>query len=109
VTRLLEQYRGKAAGDPKKVAEVVVRLATYGSPPPHLLLGSDAAHFAGEADAAREASGKLWRSVSVATDFAAAGPIPAFPPERTGPATQWTTERLEAADRARKAETASRG
>jgi NAD(P)-dependent dehydrogenase (short-subunit alcohol dehydrogenase family) len=108
VTRLLEQYRGKAAGDPKKVAEVVVKLAAYGSPPPHLLLGSDAVHFSGEADAAREASGKLWRSVSVATDFAATGPIPAFPPERAGDTTQWTAERLKAADDARKAGVASR-
>jgi NAD(P)-dependent dehydrogenase (short-subunit alcohol dehydrogenase family) len=108
ITRLLEQYRGKASGDPKKVAEVVIRLASYGTPPPHLLLGSDAVHFSGEADAAREASGKLWRSVSVATDFAAAGPIPPFPPERVGDATPWTPERLEAAERARKAEAASR-
>ena len=100
VTRLLEQYRGKAAGDPKKVAEVVVRLAAHGTPPPHLLLGSDAVHFAGEGDAAREASGKLWRAVSLSTDFAATGPIPAFPPERTGNPTQWTKERLEAAERA---------
>jgi hypothetical protein len=97
---MLEQYRGKAAGGPKKVAEVVVRLASYGSPPVHLLLGSDAVHVAGEADAAREASGKLWRAVSAATDFAATGPIPAFPPERVRNPTQWTTERLEVAERA---------
>ena len=97
VTRMLEQYGGKAAGDPKKVAQVVVRLASYSSPPPHLLLGSDAVHFVGEADSAREASGKLWRAVSLATDFAAAGSIPAFPPEQAGNPTQWTLERLEAA------------
>ncbi len=97
VIRMLEQYRGKAGGDPKKVAEVVVRLAAYGSPPPHLLLGSDAVHFAGQADAAREASGKLWQTVSLATDFAANGPIPAFPSERTGDPTQWTIENVEAA------------
>lgn len=107
VTRLLEQYRGKAAGDPKKVAAIVVKLAAYGSPPPHLLLGSDAVHFAGEADAAREASGKLWRSVSLATDFAATGPIPAFPSQRDGDPTQWTLERLKAAERARTGEAAS--
>jgi NAD(P)-dependent dehydrogenase (short-subunit alcohol dehydrogenase family) len=103
ITRLLEQYRGKAAGDPKKVAEVIVRLASYGSPPAHLLLGSDAVHFAVEADAAREASGKLWRAVSVATDFAATGPIPVFPPEQAGNPTEWTMERLKAVERARAA------
>ena len=61
-------------------------------------------HFAEEADAAREASGKLWRSVSLATDFAATGPIPAFPPERDGDPTQWPIERLKAAERARTGE-----
>jgi NAD(P)-dependent dehydrogenase (short-subunit alcohol dehydrogenase family) len=100
VTRMLEQYRGESAGDPKKVAEVVVRLAAHSSPPPHLLLGSDAVHFAGEADSAREAAGKLWRPVSMATDFAAPGPIPGFPPERAADPSQWTTERLNAAQRA---------
>jgi hypothetical protein len=58
-----------------------------------LLLGSDAVHFASMADAAREASGKLWRAVSLATDFAAAGPIPALPEARTGDPSQWTVER----------------
>ena len=103
VTRMLEQYRDKSAGDPKKVAQVVVRLGSYGSPPPHLLLGSDAVRFAGEADAAREASGKLWRAVSLATDFAATGPIPAFPPDQAGDPTQWTMERLKESEQARTA------
>lgn len=100
IMKLLEQYRGKAAGDPKKVAEVVVTLASHGSPPPHLLLGSDAVHFAGQADAAREADGKLWQAVSVATDFAATGPIPAFPPEKAGDPTQWSIEKVEGARKA---------
>jgi hypothetical protein len=81
-------------------------LASHGSPPAHLLLGSDAVHFSGEADAAREASGKLWRTVSVATDFAATGAIPAFPPELAGNPTEWTTERLKAVERARAARNA---
>jgi len=57
-----------------------------------LLVGSDAVHFAGLADADRETSGKLWRSVSVATDFAASGPIPEFPPAQPGNPTQWMFE-----------------
>ena len=92
--QMLERHRGNAAGDPKKVAEVVVRLAAYAAPPAHLLLGSDAVHFAGLADADREASGQLWRSVSVATDFAASAPIPEFPPAQPGNPTQWMLERL---------------
>jgi NAD(P)-dependent dehydrogenase (short-subunit alcohol dehydrogenase family) len=83
VTQMLEKYRAAPAGDPKKVAAVVVKLANHGAPPPHLLLGSDAVHYSGMADAARAASGELWRPVSLSTDFAAAGPIPAFPVQAT--------------------------
>jgi NAD(P)-dependent dehydrogenase (short-subunit alcohol dehydrogenase family) len=97
ITRMLERYRGNAAGDPKKVAEVVVRLAAHAAPPAHLLLGSDAVHFAGLADADREASGQLWRSVSVATDFAASAPIPEFPPAQPGNPTQRMLERFTGA------------
>jgi NAD(P)-dependent dehydrogenase (short-subunit alcohol dehydrogenase family) len=104
VTRLLEEYRGKPAGDPKKVAAVVVRLAAHGSPPPHLLLGSDAVHFVGAADTAREASDKLWRPVSVATDYAAAGPIPAFPAGQAFDPTRWTLDRIKSAGRNKEAD-----
>ena len=82
VMQLLEKHRATPAGDPKKVAEVVVGLASHASPPMHLLLGSDAVHFAGLADAAREASGKAWQPVSLSTDFAATGPLPPFPSEQ---------------------------
>jgi NAD(P)-dependent dehydrogenase (short-subunit alcohol dehydrogenase family) len=92
IIQMLERYRGNATGDPKKVAEVVVKLAAHASPPAHLLLGSDAVHFAGQADADREASGKLWQSVSVATDFAASGPLPELPAARPGNPTQWMFE-----------------
>jgi NAD(P)-dependent dehydrogenase (short-subunit alcohol dehydrogenase family) len=100
LTRMLAEHRQAPAGDPKKVAAVVVRLASHATPPMHLLLGSDAVHFAGLADAARKASGELWHCVSVATDFAAAAPIPAFPPEEGGDPSQKAAERLEIAERA---------
>jgi NAD(P)-dependent dehydrogenase (short-subunit alcohol dehydrogenase family) len=76
---VLRRYVGKETSDPAKVAEVVVRLAYHDNPPLHLLLGSDAVYFSGEVDAARAASGKLWRAISVATDFDASEPIPTFP------------------------------
>jgi NAD(P)-dependent dehydrogenase (short-subunit alcohol dehydrogenase family) len=99
IAQMLERYRGSATGDPKKVAEVVVRLAAHASPPAHLLVGSDAVYFAGQVEADREASGKLWRSVSLATDFAASGPIPEFPPAKPGNPTQWMLERYASAAR----------
>jgi NAD(P)-dependent dehydrogenase (short-subunit alcohol dehydrogenase family) len=76
---MLTPYIGHETGDPAKVAEVVLRLASHDNPPAHLLLGSDAVHYAGQADAARDAAGKAWRDVSVSTDFSAADGIPAFP------------------------------
>ena len=42
-------------------------------------MGSDALHYAGEADAARAAEGQRWRAVSEASDFAHEGPLPALP------------------------------
>jgi hypothetical protein len=76
---MLTPHFGQATGDPAKVAEVIVRLADHARPPAHLLLGSDALHHLGAADAARNSAAEAWRGVSESTDFAAAGPIPAFP------------------------------
>ncbi|SFU25262.1 SDR family NAD(P)-dependent oxidoreductase [Paraburkholderia aspalathi] len=79
ITDMLSQYVGKEAGDPAKVAQVVLKLAYHDSLPPHLLLGSDALHFAGEGDKARAAAAEAWRAVSAATDFSAPTPLPEFP------------------------------
>jgi len=76
---LLKRYVGNEVGDPQKVAQVVLRLAAHDSPPAHLLLGSDALHYFGLADAARSAAAERWRTVSLSSDFTAEGPIPAFP------------------------------
>jgi NAD(P)-dependent dehydrogenase (short-subunit alcohol dehydrogenase family) len=94
IMKMLEQHRDRPAGDPKKVAEVIVKLAAHAAPPEHLLLGSDAFRFAGLADADRAATGKVWQSVSVSTDFAASAPIPALPPPRPGNPTQWLFEQF---------------
>ncbi|MCP2085885.1 UNVERIFIED_ORG: NAD(P)-dependent dehydrogenase (short-subunit alcohol dehydrogenase family) [Paraburkholderia sediminicola] len=79
ITDMLSQHIGQEAGDPAKVAQVVLKLAYHDSLPPHLLLGSDALHFAGEGDKARAAEAEAWRAVSAATDFAAPTPLPEFP------------------------------
>jgi NAD(P)-dependent dehydrogenase (short-subunit alcohol dehydrogenase family) len=76
---LLGQHVGNETSDPKKVAQVVLKLAYHDQPPMHLLLGSDALHYAGEAEKARAASGEAWREVSVATDYAAPATLPNFP------------------------------
>jgi len=71
IITLLDQYHANETGDPAQVAPVVLKLAYHEQPPEHLLLGSDALHYFGEADKARNASAAAWREVSVSTDFAA--------------------------------------
>ena len=79
VNEVLAGRIGNEAGDPEKVAQVIVRLAAHDSPPAHLLLGSDALQYFGRADAARNAAAVQWRNVSLSTDVTARDPIPTFP------------------------------
>lgn len=77
--QMLAPHINQAGGEPAKVAQVILRLAEHARPPAHLVLGSDALHYLGVADTARASEAASWRSVSESTDFAATGPIPAFP------------------------------
>ena len=76
VVKMLESHWGLENSDPAKVAQVVLRLAASNSLPAHLLLGSDAIHYAGLAEAARAEDAERWKNVSVSTDFADAGAKP---------------------------------
>ena len=76
VVKALESYWGHETGDPVKVAQVILRLAAADRLPAHLLLGSDAAKHAGDAEAKRAADAQRWRDVSVSTDFDARGALP---------------------------------
>ena len=78
---LLKQIMGNEASDPARVAQVILRLATHDNPPAHLLLGSDALHYFGQADSARAAAAEQWRTVSLSTDVTASDPIPLLPVE----------------------------
>jgi NAD(P)-dependent dehydrogenase (short-subunit alcohol dehydrogenase family) len=57
-----------AAGDPRKVADVVVRIAGDEEPPLRLLLGSDAFGLARAAADRRSAEDERWEAVSLSTD-----------------------------------------
>jgi NAD(P)-dependent dehydrogenase (short-subunit alcohol dehydrogenase family) len=72
----LRSHWGQENSDPAKVAQVVLRVAACDRLPAHLLLGSDAVQYAGQAEAARAADAQQWREVSVSTDVTAAGAIP---------------------------------
>jgi NAD(P)-dependent dehydrogenase (short-subunit alcohol dehydrogenase family) len=76
VVKALESYWGHETSDPVKVAQLILRLADRDTLPAHLLLGSDAVQYAGQAEATRAADAERWLEVSVSTDVLAAGPLP---------------------------------
>jgi NAD(P)-dependent dehydrogenase (short-subunit alcohol dehydrogenase family) len=67
--KMLSGYVGHEVGDPEKIAQVVVELAEREALPAHLLLGSDALHVFGEAEARRNKAAAEWEAVSRSTDF----------------------------------------
>jgi NAD(P)-dependent dehydrogenase (short-subunit alcohol dehydrogenase family) len=78
VTQALKSYWGHETSDPVKVAQVILRLAASDRLPAHLLLGSDAVQYAGQAEAMRAADAERWREISVSTDVNAPGSLPAL-------------------------------
>jgi len=76
VAKALQPLWGQETSDPAKVAQVILRLAASDRLPAHLLLGSDAVQFAGQAEAARAAEADRWRAMSVSTDVNAPGSLP---------------------------------
>lgn len=79
IRALLDQHTGHETSDPQKVAQIILKLAYHLQLPQHLLLGSDALHYAGQAESARAAAGERWHAVSLASDFAAPALLPDFP------------------------------
>jgi NAD(P)-dependent dehydrogenase (short-subunit alcohol dehydrogenase family) len=78
IINALHSLWGKENSDPARVAQVILRLAASDRLPAHLLIGSDAVRYAGEAEAARAADADRWREMSVSTDADAAGALPAL-------------------------------
>ncbi len=78
LAKMLKSHWGQENSDPAKVAQVVLGLAASDRLPAHLLLGSDAVQYAGQAEAARAADAERWREISVSTDVNAPGSLPAL-------------------------------
>jgi NAD(P)-dependent dehydrogenase (short-subunit alcohol dehydrogenase family) len=76
VIKALASYWGNEMSDPAKVAQLILRLVDSEHLPAHLLLGSDAVQYAGQAEATRAQEAERWRDVSVSTDVEAKGPLP---------------------------------
>jgi NAD(P)-dependent dehydrogenase (short-subunit alcohol dehydrogenase family) len=76
VVKALASYWGHEMSDPVKVAQLVLRLADSDQLPAHLLIGSDAVEYAGQAEATRAAEADRWRNFSISTDVDAKGALP---------------------------------
>jgi len=63
------EFSGRQAGDPRKAAQVLLKIVESESPPTHLLLGNDALRLVDERLAALSSEIKAWESVSCSTDF----------------------------------------
>jgi NAD(P)-dependent dehydrogenase (short-subunit alcohol dehydrogenase family) len=78
VIESLKPLWGQETSDPARVAQVILHLAASERLPAHLLLGSDAVQYAGQAEEARAAEAERWRDISVSTDVNAPGSLPAL-------------------------------
>lgn len=67
---ILGEHAGHEPGDPIRVAEAILAIVDHEAPPMHLLLGSDAMHYATRKIAALQAEIGEWTSLTLSTDFA---------------------------------------
>jgi len=67
--RILRSLDGRAEGDPRKIADVIVQLANNDELPMRLILGVDAEQRVQRAEAARAAEADKWRHLTVSTVF----------------------------------------
>jgi NAD(P)-dependent dehydrogenase (short-subunit alcohol dehydrogenase family) len=66
---ILRGLEGRAEGDPRKIADVIVQLANSDEVPVRLILGVDAEKRVQQAEAARASEAEKWRHLTVSTVF----------------------------------------
>ena len=67
--KMLRSLEGRAEGDPRRIADVIVQLANSDEVPKRLILGADAEKRVQQAEAARASEAEKWRHLSVSTVF----------------------------------------
>ena len=67
--RALENYWGHENSDPEKIAQIILKIAETEKLPAHILLGSDAYHYVGEAVRRRRQEEEQWKEVTESADF----------------------------------------
>ena len=69
IFKLLRGIEGNEEGDPRKIADVIVKLANSDDLPMRLILGVDAEQRVQQAEAARASEAAKWRHLTVSTVF----------------------------------------
>ena len=67
--KILRGLEGRAEGDPRKIADIIVQLANSDEVPVRLILGVDAEKRVQQAEAARATAADKWRHLTVSTVF----------------------------------------
>jgi NAD(P)-dependent dehydrogenase (short-subunit alcohol dehydrogenase family) len=67
--KMLRSLEGRAEGDPRKIADVILQLASSDEVPVRLILGIDAEKRVQQAEAARASEAEKWRHLTVSTVF----------------------------------------
>src|SRR3984893_15315016 len=67
ILKMLRGLEGRAEGDPRKIADVVLQLANSDDVPVRLILGVDAEKRVQQAEAARASEAEKWRHLTVST------------------------------------------
>jgi Alcohol dehydrogenase GroES-like domain len=67
--KILRGLEGRAEGDPRKIANVILQLANSDEVPVRLILGVDAEKRVQRAEAARAMEAEKWRHLTVSTVF----------------------------------------
>ncbi len=80
VYKLLASVRGKAEGDPKRIADLVVKLANSTEIPKRLILGKDAELRVQHVETARAQEAAKYRDLTLSTVFPDAPVIPGLVP-----------------------------
>jgi NAD(P)-dependent dehydrogenase (short-subunit alcohol dehydrogenase family) len=76
IYKLLASVRGKSEGDPKKIADVIVKLANMEDVPKRLILGKDAEVRVKNVEAARAEEAAKYRELTLSTVYPDAPVIP---------------------------------
>jgi NAD(P)-dependent dehydrogenase (short-subunit alcohol dehydrogenase family) len=67
--KMLQSLEGRSEGDPRKIADVILQLASSDEVPGRLILGIDAEKRVQQAEVARASEAEKWRHLTVSTVF----------------------------------------